>query len=199
MTETLARISARRPWLTIALWVVLVVVGVLLSGILLDSGTTTELRLRGSFESERADQLLETRLRGPEPITEIVIIQSDTLTVDDPAFQAKVAAVHAEVMALAPTVLLSARHYYQANDESLVSQDRRTTIMPVVMTGALEEATENAPELLHVAEAANREEGYRVLVGGPATIAHESNELATEDLEKGERIGIPVRCRVNNC
>ena len=193
MTGTLARFSARRPWLFIAVWAILVIVGVLLSGRLLDSATTTELRLGGGVESERAAQLLETRLRGgPEPITEIVIIQSDTLTVDAPAFQEKVEAVHAELMTLAPKTLRDARHYYLANDESLVSQDRQTTIMPVVMTGALEEATDNAPNLLHVVEAANREEGYRVLVGGAASIAHESNELATEDLEKGERIGVPV-------
>ena len=193
MTETLARISARRPWLIIALWVVMVVVGVLLSGSLLDSATTTELRLGGGVESEQAAELLETRLRGgPEPITEIVIIQSDTLTVDDPAFQEKVAAVHAEVMALAPTVLLGARHYYLANDKSLVSKDGHTTIMPVVMTGTLEEATENVTSLLEIVHSANEGEEYRVLLGGSASIAHESNELATEDLEKGERIGIPV-------
>ena len=193
MTEALARISARRPWLIIALWVVLVVVGVLLSGGLLDSATTTELRLGGGVESERAAQLLETRLRGgPEPITEIIIIQSDTLTVKDAAFQEKVEAVFAEVAALGPGVLAGAQHYYQANDESLVSEDGQATIIPVVMAGTLEEATDNAPQLLHVVEAANHEEGYRVLVGGAASIAHESNELATEDLEKGERIGIPV-------
>ena len=82
MTEALARISARRPWPVIALWIVLVVIAVLLSGRLLDSATTTELRLGGGVDSQRAAELLETRLRGgPEPITEIVIVQSDTLTV----------------------------------------------------------------------------------------------------------------------
>ena len=193
MTEALARISARRPWWMVALWVVLVVVGGLLSSQLLDSATTTELGLGGRAESERAAELLETRLRGgPEPVTEIVIIQSDGLTVDDPAFREKVETIYAEVGALAPGVVTAAQHYYLTNDESLVSQDRQTTIMPVVMTGRLEEATENVTSLLEVVESANAAEGYRVLVGGSASIAHESNELATEDLEKGERIGVPV-------
>ena len=193
MTEALARISARRPWLTIGLWVVLVAVGVLLSGSLLDSATTTELRLGGGVDSQRAAELLESRLRGgPEPITEIVIVKSDTLTVDDVAFRETVESVFAGVAALGPDVVTVAQHYYQAGDESLVSQNRQTTIMPVVMTGTLEEATNNIEQLLHVVREADHAEGYRVLLSGAASIAHESNELATEDLEKGERIGIPV-------
>ena len=193
MTEALARISARRPWWMVALWVVLVVVGGLLSSQLLDAATTTELGLGGRAESERAAELLETRLRGgPEPVTEIVIIQSDTLTVDDPAFREKVESIFTDVGSLVPSVVTAAQHYYLTNDESLVSQDRQTTIMPIVMTGRLEEATENVASLIHLAEEANESGEYRVLVGGSASIAHESNELATEDLEKGERIGVPV-------
>ena len=193
MTEALARISARRPWLIIALWVVLVVIGVLLSGSMLDSATTTELRLGGGVDSQRAAELLESRLRGgPEPITEIVIVQSDTLTVDDAAFRETVESLFAGVAALGPEVVTIAQHYYQAGDESLVSQNRQTTIMPVVMAGTLEDATGNVEQLLHVVREADHAEGYRVLMSGAASIAHEANELATEDLEKGERIGIPV-------
>ena len=193
MTEALARISARRPWPVIALWIVLVVIAVLLSGRLLDSATTTELRLGGGVDSQRAAELLETRLRGgPEPITEIVIVQSDTLTVDDAAFRETVESVFAGIAALGPDVVTIAQHYYQAGDESLVSQNRQTTIIPVVITGTLEEATDHVEQLLHVVREADHAEGYRVLVSGGASIAHESNELATEDLEKGERIGIPV-------
>lgn len=193
MTEALARISARRPWLIIVLWVVLVVIGVLLIRSVLDSATTTELRLGGGVDSQRAAELLETRLRGgPEPITEIVIVQSDTLTVDDAAFRETVESVFASIAALGPEVVTVAQHYYQSGDESLLSQNRQTTIMPVVMTGTLEEATGNVEQLLHVVREADHAEGYRVLMSGGASIAHESNELATEDLEKGERIGIPV-------
>ena len=77
MTEFLARISARRPLVVIAIWAV---IGLIAGGFavdaemapgpkpltdILDRGTTTEIRLRGSAESERADRLLEDRLRGP--------------------------------------------------------------------------------------------------------------------------------------
>ena len=193
MTEALARISARRPLVFIALWVLVVIVALGVNAQLLAGATTTELRLGGGVDSQRAAELLETRLRGgPEPITEIVIVQSDTLTVDDAAFQETVESVFAGIAALGPEVVTVAQHYYQAGDESLVSQNRQTTIIPVVMTGTLKDATDNVEQLLHVVQDANAAEGYHVLMSGAASIAHESNELATEDLEKGERIGIPV-------
>ena len=38
----------------------------------------------------------------------------------------------------------------------------------------------------------NGADDLRVLIGGDASVAYESNELSAEDLEKGERIGAPV-------
>ena len=191
MTDTLARICARRPWLTIALWGLLGIVGLVLINQLLGSATTTELSLTTEVEATRAANLLE-RLRGPEPVTEVVVVQSESLTVDDPAFREKVESVFAEVSALGPEVISRGRHYYQGNDESLVSADRRTAIIPFVLTGNLEEATDSVVEVVHVVEDANTGDGFRVLTAGTASIAHESNELAQEDLEQGERFGIPI-------
>ena len=63
MTEFLARISVRRPWVTIGVWVVVLIVALALIRTLLPSATTTEFRLGSSYESERASALLEDRLR----------------------------------------------------------------------------------------------------------------------------------------
>ncbi len=87
MTRSLARLSARRPIVTIVVWLVLVVIALAIAGQFLASATTTEFRLSGSAESERAAKLLVDRLRGLEPITEIVIVQSESLTVDAPEFR----------------------------------------------------------------------------------------------------------------
>ena len=193
MTEKLARISARRPLWVIGFWALLVVLALGINARYLDSATTTELRLGGGVDSQRAAELLETRLRGgPQPTTEIIVVQSEDLTVDDDRFRSMVESVFSQVAAIGPETILGAQHYYQTGDESLVSQNRQTTIMPVVMAGTLEEATANVDQLLHVVRDANQVEGFRVLMSGAASIAHESDELATQDLEKGERIGIPV-------
>ncbi len=205
MTEYLARVSARRPFVVIAIWAV---VGLIAGGLavdaemapgpkpltdFLDKATTTEFRLSSSAESERADRLLEDRLRGPKPVTEIVIVQSESRTVDDEGFQEKVDAVYADITSLGADIVTPLPNYYQTNDPTLVSsKGRMTTIMPLVMTGSFEEAVENVPEVLLVVEEADGKDGFRVLMVGDASTAHDNNELAETDLRRGERIGIPV-------
>ena len=192
MTQLLARISVQKPWVTVGVWIVLVVIGAALTQRLLDSATTTEFRLSGSAESERAAKLLKDRLRGPEPVTEIVIVQSESLTVDAPEFQQKVEAVYGEIVSLGEDVVAFAQSYYLGNDESLVSADRKTTILPMVMTGSLEKAGENIGTVLEIVEKLDSSDDFRVLIGGASSIDHELNELSTHDLEQGERFGVPV-------
>ena len=192
MTQLLARISVQKPWVTVGVWIVLVVIGAALTQRLLDSATTTEFLLSGSAESERAAKLLQDRLRGPEPVTEIVIVQSESLTVDAPEFRQKVESVYGEIVSLGEGVVAFAQNYYQGNDESLVSADRKTTIMPMVMTGSLEEAGENIGTVLEVVEELDSSDDFRVLIGGASSHDHELNELSTHDLEQGERFGVPV-------
>ena len=182
----------QKPWVTVGVWIVLVVIGAALTQRLLDSATTTEFRLSGSAESERAAKLLQDRLRGPEPVTEIVIVQSESLTVDAPEFRQKVESVYGEIVSLGEGVVAFAQYYYQGNDESLVSADRKTTIMPIVMTGSLEEAGENIGTVLEVVEELDSSDDFRVLIGGASSHDHELNELSTHDLEQGERFGVPV-------
>ncbi|MCY3957395.1 MAG: MMPL family transporter [Chloroflexi bacterium] len=192
MTGYLARISARRPLVTLAIWLIVAVVAGGLSQALLDSATTTELKLGSGARSQQAAELLEDRLRGPEPITEIVIVQSDALTVDDPAFKTKVETVFGQIVALGPDAVTAGLNYYLTGDERQVSPDRRTTLMPFRLAGDLNEAEGHAEHILDIVEAADGVDGFRVLTSGRASISVEQNELALHDLEQGERFGIPV-------
>ncbi len=204
MIGLLARFSTRRPFVVIAAWVLAVVVagGLALDGEvapgpapltdLLDAATTAEFRLSDSAESRRADILLKERLRGAQPVNEVVIFQSETETVDSPRFRARVEAVHGEIAALGSETVTGAFHYYQAGNPALVSSDRSTTIMPLVMSGSLDEAVKDLPALLRVVESVNGKDGFRVLMVGEASTAHDYNELAKGDLRWGERIGVPV-------
>ena len=192
MTAKLARISARRPWITVGVWAVVLAIALALVQTLLPSATTTEFRLGSNYESEKAAALLEERLRGPRPISELVLVQSGSLTVDDPQFQSKVESIHDQVLALGPEIVESGSHYYLSNESLLVSADRRTTIMSFVLAGEYKEATEDVEEVIHVIEGVDGVDGFRVLIGGDASVAFENNELSAEDLEKGERFGIPV-------
>ena len=212
MTELLARFSSRRPWIVIGVWVALVVVALGLIQSLLPTATTTDFRLAGRYESERAAALLEERMRGPEKLAEIVIIQSPTLTVEDEAFRAKVETVHEDIVSLGTGTIAGGingeplYHYYQAIDAGplipqeqlvrilplMVSLDQQTVLMHYTLAGNSQEATSNVADMIHKVEEANAADDFLVLIGGDASVAHENNELAEEDLRKGEQFGVPV-------
>ena len=203
MTEFLARFSARKPFLIIAIWAV---IGLVAGGFavdaeiapwpppltdFLDRATTTEFKLSSSAGSERADRLLEDRLRGPKPVTELIIFQSDSVTVDDPSFLPKVQEVATGILALGPDIVALPPDFDPTTPPP-ISEDRSTTFFAVIMTGSFEDAVDNVPELLHVVEEADGKDGFRVLMVGDASTAHDNNELSENDLRRGERIGLPI-------
>lgn len=200
MTESLARISSRRPWVTIGIWLVLVLIALGIVGQLLPSATTTELRIIprfGEVGSVTAGELLEGTPIEPPP-AEIVIVHSEALTVDDAAFKAKVEEVTGKLRGLEPEVIRASANYYEVlatnplDSLALVSTDRRSAIVAVQMTGTLGEALENIEEVIHVVEEADDKDGFDVLVVGDVSSRFEQAELSAMDLEQGERIGLPV-------
>ncbi len=204
-TEYWARVCSRKPLLVLGIWGVLVLVAgaMAVDGELgpgpqiadvLEPATTTELKLTGSAESSKAESLLAERGGQEMPLREIVIVQSDEHTVDDAEFQAKVEVLHHELIVLGADVAIPERSYYTTDppDPLLVSGDRKTTFMTVVMPGGYVEAVKNVEHVLEVVEESNEDDGFRVLTIGDASIAFEQNELAERDLRQGERIGIPV-------
>ncbi|MXX92997.1 MAG: MMPL family transporter [Chloroflexi bacterium] len=199
MTQSLARFSARRPIVTIGAWIVLVVIALAIIGQLLASATTTELKLSGGFESAKAVAALERLRGGPEPISEVIVIQSETLTVDEPAFAAKVNSVLQEIVELGDEIVGDgAVNYYMLSAlapetaENLVSADRQTTLMTIPIAGDFDEAAVNVKEVIEVVERADEADDFRVLISGPASVSYETNEFARHDLEQGERVGVPV-------
>ncbi len=200
MTEALARISSSRPWVTIGLWVLLVLVALGVVGQLLPTATTTELRIIprfGEVGSVTVSDLLEGSPIEPPP-AEVVIVHSGTLTVDDSAFRAKVEEVTGKLRELEPEVIQASTNYYEVLDAApldslaLVSTDRRSAIVAVQMTGTLGEALENIEEVIHVVDEADGRDGFDVLIVGDVSSRFEQAELSAMDLEQGERIGLPV-------
>ncbi|MDA1189700.1 MAG: hypothetical protein O2854_08520 [Chloroflexi bacterium] len=90
-TESIARASAEHKWITIGVWVVILVVAVLLVGTLLGGALTTEANFTSNPESKRGLELLEANGLGSledNAAPEIIIVQSSRYTVDDPEFAA---------------------------------------------------------------------------------------------------------------
>ncbi|MFQ5794969.1 MAG: MMPL family transporter [Candidatus Bipolaricaulia bacterium] len=191
-TEALARKSGQRPWLIIGLWGLALLVALVLNVTLLGDALTTQQGFTNNPESKRADNLLEERLRGPMKANEIAIVRSQTLTVDDPAFKAYVEGLFADIMALGDGAIEQGINYYLIGDESLVSADRHTTILPLIMAGTLDDASENIDQLHDVIRAADGKDGFQTLITGMASVGLDFQEVAEQDLRTGEAIGVAV-------
>ena len=81
---------------------------------------------------------------------------------------------------------------YEGGDETLVSADGRTTILPIVMAGDLTQADKNIDTVHEVVHAADGKGGLDTLVTGTASINSDFSQTAEGDLRKGEGIGVPI-------
>jgi RND superfamily putative drug exporter len=188
-TAGLARISARRPWLILGLWFVLLVGAAILSPTLGDH-LTTQSTFSNSPESTRGQKLLEQRLRGPKPVTETIIVRSDRATVDDRAFQTTVDRVLAKLQAM-PDLVAPTLNEAPLDNPALVSADRHELLIPVTLTVPLDDAVKRAPDFQAALAAAGAGD-VQVMSVGDATLNAEYQKVSETDLGKGERIAIPI-------
>jgi RND superfamily putative drug exporter len=175
----------------VLVWVGLVVLAGFLIMNFLGSALTTDADITTNPESKQARTLIEERLHGPQRVNEIVIVQSNDTTVDDPAFQSFVEGLYDDIIALGPGVVASGVNYYATGDESLVSADRHITILPFAMAGTFEEAGDNIDGVLDVLKASEGN-GFDLLIAGNASMGKDFEEAATTDLQTGEMFGIPI-------
>ena len=131
-TKSLARRCATRPWLTVGIWALVLIIAIGLVITLMGGALTTDIGPTGNPESEQARNLIDERSSAaaePSAMTEIVLVRSTERTVEDPAFQSYVEELFQSFSALGPSVIPSGTDYYQSGDESLVSLDRHTAAM----------------------------------------------------------------------
>lgn len=187
-TDSLAQGCARRPWLTVAVWSLLLLLAGVITYRYLGGALTTEADFTSDSDSRVARQLLADRLRGPAKDQEIVIVHADGMMVDDPAFRRQVDDIAGRVNALGREVVEGTVNYYQLTDPSLVSSDRHTLILPVIMAGGVKAAQGNIGKL-DDAVLGGAGSGFDLYISGKASIGHDMQEVANADLRVGEVIG----------
>ena len=193
-TESIARASSRRPWVTIGIWVAIFVVGILLVVTLLEDGLTTKFVFTGNPEAQRGLSLLED-LRGGFPGTkEVVIVESATMTVSDEEFETFVEDVSQKLLDLEPGIIRpeTLTNYYRDEAPFLVSGDRRTTLILFTMFGDFDDAGKSIEEVAVVVDKAKEQGEFRVLLTGQAAFGLDQREMGQADLKKGEIFGIPI-------
>lgn len=203
-TAAISAASARRPWRTIGAWVVLLVVGAILSGAFLSDALTTNVDLLDQPESIRGTQLLEDRMGYESPRTETIVVSSPSLTVDDPEFKQTVDGVLAALSTMPDLVdqtpgavidyyTLSAMDdpAIQQQAAQLVSEDRSTLLIPVTLLGDLDQVDKRAEAYVETMTAQGTDV-VSVHSVGDMTINHTFNTVAEEDLVRAEVFGLPI-------
>ena len=184
MTESLARLAARRPWLMLAAWGGAVVVAVGGMAFLL-AELDPEGHVTTQPESVRAQELTDTYFPRHEATTEIVILRSDSLTVEEPRFQERVGSL---LETLRGTGIVEEAGDPRDNP-ALISEDRRAVMMPVRLTEAGEEDPEPLVSAVQAADNGDFEAG----VTGNHTAGLDFTEVAGRDLQEGElQFGLPA-------
>ncbi|MDQ4045300.1 MAG: MMPL family transporter, partial [Chloroflexota bacterium] len=213
-TENIAGASARRPWLIITLWVVLLAASALYTAENLSGAVSTSITFSSDPESAVGlEKIDEAGLSDEASIGETIVIASLTgATVDDPAFQERAEAVVSEVRSLLaewremaglgpapepgrgstpnPINYYELRQFGISEVEDLVSEDRRYLIVPVSFPPAFFSEVEIG-ELLDALEALSDDQ-FQVVTAGTLSINERYSVIAEEDLVRGEAIGVPI-------
>jgi RND superfamily putative drug exporter len=151
---------------------------------------------QGGFEvpgsqSDEVDRAIEEDFSGQFRLTDLLVMHSDTLVVDDPAFSETFASVR-DALAGAPGVAAMADPYDPAARARFVSADGHTLTTVIGLSDDQDEALQHADELNElVAEASEGFQGQALLTGAPPFYASFS-ETTVEDLERAERIAFPI-------
>jgi RND superfamily putative drug exporter len=189
VTERIARACAARPGRTFAAWGIALVAAVL-SLVFVMTGLSTEPTLTNNPESVRAEDVIE-RAFPPGPgrpvVSDLAVVRSEQLTVDDPRFERFVEQVAADTRA-SGAVGAEPATWYGTRDESLVSTDRHATLVPLSILG--EEA---AADVIEVVQGADEDPQFAVTVAGNQVLDHDFNLLSERDLQEGElQFGLPA-------
>jgi RND superfamily putative drug exporter len=194
--ETIARASSRRPWVTVGLWVLVIVVAMATTSTLLADTLTTDFDFTDEPESKRAQVLVEEQLRGPQAFQEILVVSSESTPASDAAYAAYISDLEAAVGALGPDVV-QATFSTGPDGQPIVAPDGQQQLVTVVLTST--DLDVAADDVILVEEAINdvsAPDGFEARLFGETTLNNDFVELAEEGLRKGESIGILVALAV---
>ena len=189
-TESLARACARRPWVTISVWIAVLVVAAVLMRTLLGGALTTDMKFYDNPESRQAQTILDERLgKNDDSLKEMIIVRSKALTVDDPQFRSTVEALFGGVTALGNDVVLGGVDYYMTGDKSMVSADRHSTLIMLSMPKGADKQVDKIYKVTDGYAAGGTFEIYHT---GDASFNQDTTKLAESTMRTGETIGIGV-------
>ena len=181
----LATFSARLKWLVLAGWVCILAIAFVLAGHVGDSfGKNT---MGPVTEAEKAQEVIDSTFDDQAPM-EWVIVESEAVNVNDPAFRQFVGGLQAQLTGMdTVTGVVS----YLDGADGLVTADGNAALIQVTMLDN-DDAQQSAVPIVAAVTEADADPMFRVTVAGDGSIDIEFNKMAEDTLAKGELIGITV-------
>ncbi|MFI7637610.1 MMPL family transporter [Nonomuraea sp. NPDC049400] len=182
MFAAIGRFAVRRRWWVVAAALVVTVVGGLFGSTAMGLFTGGAGFVDPRSESNRADELLESTF-AHDGVDVIVVYESRTRTVDDPAFASAIATVVGRL----PAAKVGAAHtYWSTKSPQYVSKDRHATYVTLTMAGEDRAASYTAIKDSLAAP------GLTATHGGPLVFPMEINRLSMGDVVRAEVISLPI-------
>ena len=187
----LIRIASHYPRAVVVLWGLGLAMSVAVIADRAGHAFTTAVERYDDSDSTRAQELLRQRFperTASEQPNEVLVLRSESLTVDQPAFREHAQAVADSLLALGDGVIAGGSSYFLTGDETLVSADRHTTIVPLVVR----DAARQIALVRRAATIAGKTGDMRAYLVGRASVGSDYKALAEHDLKAELRIGLPV-------
>ena len=117
-TFTLARGSARRPWLVVGLWALGLVAAAAAIVLVLPGALTAQYSFSNNPDSQVGRDLLAARMGMPQKANEVVIVRSAAQTASAPAFRSYVLSLQSSIAALGPGMVDTVASPYKGGDRA---------------------------------------------------------------------------------
>jgi RND superfamily putative drug exporter len=184
-TGWIARASARHPWRVLGLWVAIVALTFFAAGTM----SLTASPGTAGTEATRAKELIDERIRQETPPEEFIVVESQTTTANEEAYMAFVDGLVTRLRALDKVKSVTS---YRDGGPGLISEDGRTSLIPVTLVGDEADAADSAAPVVEIVEDASARDGFRVTTVGFGSVEEEMSSLLEETLAHGEMIGITM-------
>ncbi len=187
-TQQLARRCAQRAGRTITVWSVVVLIAIGSIATLLGGAITTEGNVTTEPDSVKGQNLLDERFSDRDPATELVVVRSESGTVEDPAFRQQTADLRDEIAGMDGVV--SVGDPAGPEGAALVSADGQAVLLPVVTD---DNAETGIIDVIDAVEAADDSDVVSVAITGDWTLGNDFLIVSEQDLQKGElQFGLPA-------
>ena len=174
--------------MTIGIWVLAIISSIFIIQAFLGDAITMKNKPLDNPDYYRAQILLEEKMPGFDQSKETIVIDSD-LSIDDPKYAAFVGTVVEDLNGF-DDIHEGAVSYFQTQAPQMVSEDQKTTIIPLALIGDTDEAMENVEKIEEsLTKLGEDNKNFDVYMIGDASLNKAFSEIAEKDGFRGELYG----------